>query len=350
VHASLHAQVALTDVDGRVETLQSRRQDQRASFDLAPFLMPLRRFALAGRCATCLPAAHCALSLLIREAVTPLAELLLEPWLGDPLPTTAPDTHPSAALFPSAGLVRFRRGRTVTTVYGGSDVPQTGRIASGLACNPTFLRWRSGAAVLDSVRLSRRFMGLGPFRSSGIAVDGWTARLHEDVTAAYYQPLPPARRRADGSYRLEHEGRFAAAMDFADRERDLVRLTTDLEITVGEDSVTLDATFTGVATSYAFELAFRPGGELSGVQPLAEPDCYVLVEGTGSYRVGDDVITFGPGGGSGPDQPAGYDPGEAYTFLGGTDACDGIRVYLTGQTPGSVALTLSAADHGSSSS
>lgn len=341
VHRSLHAHIALTDDDGRVETVHSRRQDQKSTFDISPFLMQLRRFALFKRCATCSRTAALSLDLLRHEAVTPLAELLIEPGLGEPLPQTTPEVVDGASRFASADLVRIRRGRDVATVYGGSDVPATGRVSSGFACNPTFLRWRSGEAVLDSLRLSRTFFGLGPFRSQGLVVDGDILRLREQTSAAYYQPLPVDHRSAHGVYGLEHEGRFAAAMDFSARAHDRVSLNTEIDVTLGDEGVRINARFEGVACAYAFELAFRPGGVLTGVRPLAAPDTYELVEGLGTYRVGDDLITFGPGGGSGPDQPAVYDPGEAYRFLGGTDACGGIRVYATGRTPGTTVLELS---------
>jgi hypothetical protein len=37
---------------------------------------------------------------------------------------------------------------------------------------------------------------------------------------------------------------------------------------------------------------------------------------------------------------AGYLPGEDYTYLGGTDALGGPRVYLTGTTPGRAEVVL----------
>ena len=189
------------------------------------------------------------------------------------------------------------------------------------------------------MRLSREFFGLGPFRSEGLEICEQSARLSERITAAYYQPLPVERRRADGRYRLEHEGRFASALSFSERDRDLVELATEIVITPRQDALELTAEFAGVATSYAFELCFRPGGEFGGVEQLG-PDSYLLVEGEGSYRVAEDAIVFGPGGGSGPQQPAQYDPGEAYTFLSGTDALTWPRVYITGRTPGITQITL----------
>jgi hypothetical protein len=60
----------------------------------------------------------------------------------------------------------------------------------------------------------------------------------------------------------------------------------------------LTAEFAGVATSYAFEHCFRPGGQFGGVEQLG-PASYLLAEGEGCYRVGEDVIAFAPGGGQG---------------------------------------------------
>jgi hypothetical protein len=37
-----------------------------------------------------------------------------------------------------------------------------------------------------------------------------------------------------------------------------------------------------------------------------------------------------------------YEPGEVYTFLRGTDAVGGVRVYVTGRTPGRHTLLVTA--------
>jgi hypothetical protein len=359
VHHNLHAHAALTDVDGLVETVHSRRQDQGQPFGVALFVLAYRRFAVLAGCAGCTESARLAEEHLGPPAAGALAEVLLRPELGGPLPAvSAAHAVEGRHTFPSAQLVRTRQGRSVATVYGGSDVARAGRVASGLACDPTFLRWRHGDVVLESVRLSRSFFGLGPFRSDGLTIPDpevppagrgsgesdreQVYRLHERVAAAYYQPLDPSLHRSDGSYPLEFEGRFGAAMGFSSRGRDEVELATELVVSTSPDGFSVTAEFTGVATSYAFELAFRPGGVPAGVQPLAAPDAYELVEGFGTYRVGEDLVRFGPGNGSGPDQPAVYDPGEAYTFLRGTDAVGGVRVYVTGRTPGRHTLLVTA--------
>src|SRR5690606_29501484 len=116
---------------------------------------------------------------------------------------------PPARHFAGVGLLVQQNGDMRTVVYGGSDVPHVGRVGSGLAGNPTFLRFRSGAAVIRSLRLSRVLFGLGPFRAESLTVDpDGVAHLHERVAGRYYQPLPAASHSADGGYVLGDDGRF----------------------------------------------------------------------------------------------------------------------------------------------
>ena len=53
-----------------------------------------------------------------------------------------------------------------------------------------------------------------------------------------------------------------------------------------------------------------------------------------------DTITFGPGNGSGLKQPIAMDPGEKYTYLGGSLVPAGQRVYITGEVPFRYTLSL----------
>jgi hypothetical protein len=79
---------------------------------------------------------------------------------------------------------------------------------------------------------------------------------------------------------------------------------------------------------------------LSGVQQLDASGNYQLVEGTGAYTVGDDRIEFGPGNGA---TRVAMDPGERYTHLNGSLVPDGLRVYVTGRSPGRITLRLRTA-------
>jgi hypothetical protein len=185
--------------------------------------------------------------------------------------------------------------------------------------------------VLESVRLSRDFFGLGPFRAADVEYDGDAVVLTEHLEGRYYQPLADGDRRGDGAYDLVDEGRFAAAMSFADRCTDTVALHTRIVAQPTEDGVELEIVTDGPALPWALELAFRDGGSFTGAAPL--PDGSVRLDsGTAHYRVGSSTVEFGPG--TGEAGPAGYHPGEDYAHLGGTDAAGGRRAYLAGSVPG----------------
>ncbi|MCY1241177.1 hypothetical protein D9M72_540670 [compost metagenome] len=213
-------------------------------------------------------------------------------------------------------------------------------MVSGLSSNPTFLRYAHGGAVLSDVRLSRSFFDLGPFRSQDTVNNGTGVSLSETVEANFYLPLPPEKRRADGIYALEHEGRFSASMDFSCRPTVVHRLKTDVSVHVSGSEAAVEVRFDGADTSFALELTFRPGGVLEGVEPLAVPGTFQLTGRTGRYTVGGDAIEFGPGTPHDADSPAGYNPGEGYRYLGGTNATEGLKVYITGRTAGPHRLTL----------
>jgi hypothetical protein len=274
------------------------------------------------------------------------ARAMTDPVLGRPLPDREPPVAPDHAVlhFTDARLVHVREPRRSVVVFAGSDVPTQGHVRSGLANSPTFLRVLAGDVVLSDVRLSREFFGLGPFRPTTLTTlspeDGVLRfRLTESVEAGYHQPLPAARRRSDGAYDLRDEGRFSAAMDFGDRAVDTVTLTTTVDVTVLPDAVVLDLDLEGADVPWALQLSFRAGGTVTGMEQDVEGN-RVLVSGTGSYRVGEDVVTVGPGNGSGAEQPAFYAPGQDYAFLGGTDRPDGEHVFVTGRAPGRTRITI----------
>ncbi|MEV7866461.1 hypothetical protein AB0P17_10225 [Streptomyces sp. NPDC088124] len=352
VRRNLDAFARLFDEDGAVESVHSRRQDQRTAFDGAGFLLPYRRFAVReGRA----DYAAVVTGILARPvgaelAVGVLAETLLDPTLARPLPPSPPPTDPAAGAGPArivladSGLARWRTGRRTVTVYGGGDNARFPDIASGLATNPTFLRFRQGAAVLDAVRLSVNFFGLGPFRGDGLRVaDDGRCSLTRTTTARFYQPLPEDRRHPGGGYELGGEGRFFAAMDFAHRPADEHRLRVDAEVVPTGAGVDVRLGLTGVPTSFVLELTFRGGGVLAGARPVPGSDAFELADGTGSYTVGEDTIRFGPGNGTGPAQPALFDDGERFTYLGARDTLPGTRVRITGRVPGAYTLTLTGA-------
>ncbi|MGW5664922.1 hypothetical protein ACWEWG_33410 [Streptomyces sp. NPDC003758] len=348
VGRNLTATLDLIRPDGTVETVHSRRQDQSHAFPLAPYLPHYRLLAIRTGRGDFSRAARLAATCGVDDPNL-LAETILTPDLCRELPAPAPVTLPRDRYITTARLASRASATAHTVVYGGSDVPEHRHIRSGLACDPTFLRLFAGDAVLEAVRLSRGFFDLGPFRAMDMASLGdGRYRLTETLTAAYYQPLPPTERRADGAYEMADEGRFSAAMSFAQRPRDEVTLTTRVDVELRDDGADIRFDMAGPRVPWALELTFRPGGVVHGAEPLGEGR-WCLGSGAMTYRVGEDEIhvEVGVHAGeplAGPDQTdfLRYDPGQDYTLLGGTDAMNGEHVYVGGFAPHTLSVSLRA--------
>ncbi|MBF4616148.1 hypothetical protein [Curtobacterium sp. VKM Ac-1376] len=340
VRRSLDATLALLLPDDTVETVQSRRQDQSLPFGIAAFAPLLWHVAVFDDRGDLAAVAARAAVADTWQPATVAARAMTDPLLARPLPEPLP-LAPAVHTFADARLVHVRETDRSVVLFAGSDVPAEGRIRSGLANSPTFLRVVAGAVVLSDVRLSREFFGLGPFRPTSLeSVGDGRFRLTETVSACYHQPLPAGHRRSDGRYPLGDEGRFSAAMAFGERPVDTVTMTTTVDVAVTPDAVVLDVTTEGADVPWSLQLTFRSGGTVSGVQTDAVTGERLLAEGAGSYRVGDDVVTFGPGNGAGPAQPAFYAPGQDYAFLGGTDRPAGEHVHVTGRSPGTTRVVI----------
>ena len=98
-------------------------------------------------------------------------------------------------------------------------------------------------------------------------------------------------------------------------------------VTVTENAGKFDLAISVRGTDHvpvAIELAFRQGGTLQGVVPVAgQKDAWILENGTGRYTVGNDTIEFGPGMRD-----------HTYTQIrGALPKWDGQSVFLTGMTP-----------------
>ncbi|MFC6158764.1 hypothetical protein [Kribbella jiaozuonensis] len=337
VRRNLQATLYFLEPNGEVDTTASRRQDQKGLREVWWYLTQYRELALHtgdGRFTTVAKSIE---SRGTGELGDFLAEVLERPALAAVLPAARAVPTDFVQHFPSQASARVRRGARTATVFGGTDFHDIPMISSGLSTNPTFFKLRNGAAILDSVRLSPQFFSTGHFRSDGLQVSGKTFKLSSEVKVPYHLPLPKRYRRADGRYALTPDGRFYASMDFGHRPKQYRTLRTEIAVTEVSDGFDLTFDFAGDETAYAIELCFRPGGTLAGVDALDASGNYQLVSGTGSYTVGADRIEFGPGNGA---ARVAMDPGERYTYLGGSLTPDGLRVYLTGRIPGRQVLKL----------
>jgi hypothetical protein len=334
--------------DGEMETVASRRQDQNMAVSVANYYLQYRYLAIHDNnprfaAATRLIQERSGVGFV--EGANPLIYFLDEPLLRKPLPEGGAVPSDYVRVFKNSGVARIRRGAASATVYGGSDWPLG--VASGLASNPTFFSLRKGRAVLESVRMGGQFFSEGVFRSEGLGVEGERYTLHQRFDVPYYQPLPRDRRSTRGDYELTpaRDVRFWSKLNFPRRQMSNVQVL-DQKVAVAENRGSFELHFeiTGHPhVPYAVELAFRPGGELSGsfqeVVTRNDAKVYFLKEGTGRYRLGDDVIEFGPG--QAEHQQINLS-GPSYTAHGAALRTPGTCIYITGFTPFREVVTIKA--------
>ena len=341
VHRNLDATLPLLRPDDTVETVQSRRQDQNTTFPLGSYLVAFRSAAIATGRGDFADAARRAAA---HTAPDPevLAEGLLDPRLFERLPEPTAKAADGSYHLRSVSLAGRRSRLAESVVYAGSDYSAHGRVRSGLANNPTFCRLFAGEVILDSVRLSRAFFDVGPFRPSVMRPLGDDVFvLGERVDAAYYQPLAPAARNDDGRYELADDGRFSASMSFSARASDLVTMTTSVTATLRDDGIDLSVSIDSPTVPWSMEFAFREGGEVEG--GVADADgSWLLASGRGAYRVGASRVAIDLDGTEPSEHPLPYVPGQDYSFLGATDAVSGVRVRVGGTAPARFTVRLTA--------
>ena len=304
--------------DGEVVTEASRRQDRYQRGSMAHYYYSSRFLALRdgnGRFAAMTRQIE-------RDALAQLggelAALLAQPELRRELPADAPLPTDYAKFFPYSNLVRIRRGAVSGTI---------------LAANTTLFSFRKGAAALEAVRFASAFFGKGQFAADEIAVRDGRYVLRQKLDGPYFQPLNPEQIACGEHVRMAPNGTLAADGRAA-RARSNVQ-TYEAVVTVTETAGRFSLAISVGGTDdvpLAIELAFRHGGKLSGVEPVAGAnDAFLLPRGTGRYIVGDDTIEFGPGRAD-----------HTYTQVrGALPKWDGLSVYLTGFTPFHATINIS---------
>lgn len=246
-----------------------------------------------------------------------------------PLPSSLPDY---VKLVTSAHLLRIRRNKVTTSLFGGIDWPLI--IASGRSCSPDFFTYRKGNAILKYMRLSSAFFSTGYFYSEGLKKAGNSYVLHKKLSVPYYQPLPKDKRNKSGDYKLSPsiDDRFWNKMDFQNRPVSNVKmLETTITFTENKGAVDLQFDIKGMKdVAVTIELCFKEGGSLNFGNGDEKGNQF-LENGFGEYRSGNDVIIFGPG--SAAHKNIIDLEGERYSTHFGTLRTEGIHVYITGKTP-----------------
>jgi len=335
--------------DGEVETIGSRRQDQTMAISISNYYLQYRYLAIHDNNPT-----YAAVVRSIEakpgeglvEGSNPVIYFLEEPLLKRSLPEGGAIPENYSRIFSNSRMARIRRGKISATVYGGSDWPLG--VASGLASNPTFFTFRSGAAVLQSVRMGGEFFGEGAFRSGTLEAGNNGYVLHQRLEVPYYQPLPKHFRNVGGDYALTpaKDFRFWSKLDFSHRPMSNIQ-TLDQRVTVIEDSGKFELHFDISGhdhVPFLVELAFRTEGELTGsLQEIATRDgdkVLLLKDGNLRYRVGNDIIEAGPG--QAEHQMLNLS-GPSYAAHGASLRAAGKRVYITGFTPLENTITIRGA-------
>lgn len=211
----------------------------------------------------------------IASSTSLLAKLIEESIFEQPLPASGPLPNNYFKRFAHSGVFRLRRNELDLSV---------------IEKNPTFLRFMKGKAVLQSMRLHAAFFGSrGQFVAKEATLVGKKIILSNTMVHGYFQPFPEDRRIGDGDW---------SKMPRDQREMTEVQ-TLKQVISIEEEGgkVTLEIVVEGTEQiPVSIELSFRPGGKLSGATPDRQtPNSYFLENGVGEYRVGTDVIRFGPG-------------------------------------------------------
>jgi hypothetical protein len=292
VRRNLDAMMYLLHPGFEVVTEISRRQDQYERRDMAPYWFPLQYLAAHDR-----NGRYAAIANRFPAAAS-LTALMEYPELQQDVPTAAvPDDY--VKMLPALEALRIRHGALSATVLLRND--------------SHFLGFRRGDAVINAVRFASAFFGKGQFIPSEWKQDGDGYLLSQQLQAGYYQPFDPPRRVAAGEWGGVRESR---------RQSEICRLTQSARISETKTGLRLRLRADGTRNvPVAVEIALREGGKLEGC--IEVNGSWILASGFATYRVGNDVVRFGPGLRE-----------HSYTQVRGAETpVPGTRVYLCGYTP-----------------
>lgn len=297
VRRNLESMMYLLHPGYEVVTEFSRRQDLNQRGDMGSYWFALAYMAnhdKDGRLTT--------LANYFAPTRAPLSALMEYPEIVAAKVPAKPVPEDYRHAFPHNGFVRVRRGAMSATILAGN--------------RSRFFTLRNGQATINAVRFASAFFGKGQFSSAAFEEKDGTIFLNQELEAQYYQPLDPPRSvNADG---------WAEAR--RDRKRtEICRLRQSVAITERKNGFQLRIRSDGTNdVPVAVEINFGREGKLEGVASAHNVENgWILSKESGSFRVGTDVIRFGPGFAE-----------NAYTQIRGSEAkLPGPSVYLTGFTP-----------------
>jgi len=321
--------------NGDLTVYDSRRQDQWSGKRISSFYNFYRYMANKDKSAKFAGIAKLieAMDDFENEVVkTHFYHFLEESLMQQQLPQAAPPPVNFEKLFVTSNLLRIRRDKISSTLFGGTDLPTI--VASGRSSSPNFFAYRNGKAILKYMRLSAAFFSTGYFYSDGLKKNGKEYILYRKLDVPYYQPLPKNRRNANGDYKLSPsvDDRFWNKMDFSNRPVSNVKsLITKISLVENNGMNELTFDISGSKdVQVTIELCFNEGGNLDGVTAAAANNNF-LESGMGTYAFEGDTIRFGPGANA-HKNISGLE-GERYAYQFGSLRTEGMHVFITGNTP-----------------
>jgi hypothetical protein len=269
VRRNLESMLYLLHPGYRVVTEISQRQDQFQSGHMGPYWFSLGYMARRdknGRYETL--AQHFA------PTHASVSAILEYPELAQPGPPPAPVPDNYRRAFPHNRFTRIRRGRLSATILGDG--------------RSRFLTLQYGDAQLTAMRFASAFFGKGQFIASGFRENAdESLYASQELEGPYYQPLDPPQKVGPDEW---------AELRPKRRQTEVSRLKQSVTITETPAGFRVRVQSTGTSdVPVAIELSFAEGGKLEGVAAAPETaDAWLLETRTAAYRVGSDVIRFGP--------------------------------------------------------
>lgn len=288
--------------DGEVLTDASDRQDKSFTGYVDKYYFAYRYFAILDKN----PMFSAVCELIEQKMPQRIANCILKlmelPEFESPMVSASKIPDDYFKRFEHSGVFRIRR----------NDID-----ISIIEMNPTFLSYRKGNAVLQSMRLASAFFGVGQFEAEEIIMDGSKIILKKCLTKGYYQVVPENERKGKDAWK---------SFERSNREvSEAQSICYTVFISENSGRLTIETDISGTShVPVSWELNFREGGHFEGlISDEKLEDVYFLGNEVGRYIVGDDEINFGKGA----------SPHKWSQLRGALAKEKGKSVYITGYTP-----------------
>lgn len=268
VRANLNSLLYLINPNGEVVTDFSRRQDQFTIATPASYYFSLHYMALKDK-----NGAWGTLANRYRPTSLGLGTAMVNPDFLKPIPMgDLPSNYRKD--FVHNKITRIRRGdHSATVFYNGSS---------------RVMNVTKGEAVITTVRFISAFFGKAQFKSENHRLEGGKIQVIQKLDGPYYQPFTPTKLIDSEMWDSTQKSR--PRTEVSEYEQGAV-----FEEAEGGYNLRVFAKGTELVP-VTIEIAFRPGGKLTGVKPVPNvADSYLIAGQEAQYQVGKDVIKVSPG-------------------------------------------------------